>query len=183
MVPDERLTPFGCREEIFVSGGGCAVRTLSPTRPLLTSWQSATCAGLYGGIDLLITVVASNPRIHHEVEVRKDLTRGGGGGSSPSKPERARPGAGRTTPCGAGGRGSSHPATRGRASLQTTGGRGGSRRGRVRLRASGARPRSRPRPQPWRRPQPRLVVTHGLGHDLSVGLVHDLGCERPWPRR
>ena len=29
---NERLTPFGCREVIFVSGGGCVVRALS--RPL-----------------------------------------------------------------------------------------------------------------------------------------------------
>ena len=26
---NERLTPFGCREEIFVSGGGCVVQALS----------------------------------------------------------------------------------------------------------------------------------------------------------
>ena len=46
-------------------------------------------------------------------------------------------------------------------------------------RPSGARPWSQPQPQPWQRPRPRPEVTHGLGHDLRVCLVHDLGYGTP----
>ena len=51
---NECLTPFGCREHIFVSGGECAVRTLSQLRltvmikvtAMVTATATATTAAM-----------------------------------------------------------------------------------------------------------------------------------------